>query len=103
MWISLLPLFAAVMQSMRTGFIKTRLAREKPVFTCHPSSLLCSVCPWWSVYLVAVLAIFGWVSVEKSLIFWAAHYFALPRKVMANYFIVRASSLVVLAFGDLAV
>jgi drug/metabolite transporter (DMT)-like permease len=98
MWI-FITLFAAGCQSMRTAYQNT-LARETGFLHATLARSLFGL-PLVSVYLVLCWLLFGWVSVEKSLIFWVAATICATAQVMATYFMLRAFKSGSFALGTL--
>lgn len=98
MWI-FITLFAAGCQSMRTAYQNT-LAREAGFLHATLSRSLFGL-PLVSAYLVLCWQLFGWVSVEKSLVFWLAATICAIAQVMATYFMLRAFQSSSFALGTL--
>ena len=98
MWI-FITLFAAGCQSMRTAYQNT-LARETGFLHATLSRSLFGL-PLVSVYLVLCWQLFGWVSVEKNLVFWVAATICAIAQVMATYFMLRAFQSSSFALGTL--
>jgi drug/metabolite transporter (DMT)-like permease len=98
MWI-FITLFAAGCQSVRTAYQNT-LARETGFLHATMSRSLYGL-PLVSVYLVICWQLFGWVSVDKSLVFVVAASICAIAQVMATYFMLRAFQSGSFALGTL--
>lgn len=84
---------------MRTAYQNT-LARETGFLHATLSRSLFGL-PLVSVYLVLCWQLFGWVSVEKNLVFWVAATICAIAQVMATYFMLRAFQSSSFALGTL--